>query len=74
MEHWPRLEAAPRWALGVEHRNWYVMFGCLIFLIQPEILLGMEAVTPLDVNFLSRKMICFSLIWTYNFLTSIMLF
>lgn len=52
------MEAAPRWALRVEHRNGYVIFGhpVLIFLIQPEILLGMEIVTPFDVNFLSKKL------------------
>jgi len=52
------MAAAPRWGLRVEHRNGCVVFGhlVLILLIQPEILLGMETVTPLDVNFLSEKL------------------
>lgn len=52
------MEFAPHWGLKVENRNWYAIFGHLvpICLIQPEILPGMETVTALDVDFLSKRL------------------
>lgn len=46
------MEFSPHWGLKVENRNWYVIFVHLvpIFLIQSEILPGMETVRLLLIS------------------------